>query len=413
MGASAFVHSAGRRWSLIFLLAISLPFGASGKRQRSSTHRARADVTSRLPREVRRAASTEQVYPNSADGDSVTSEDMNVRRITMQALGPNYGSVVVVDSSTGRVLSILNQKLALGDGFQPCSTIKVSVALAALSEKVIAPGDAVPVGRMDIDLTEALARSNNHFFATLGCELGFEKVSHYAQQFGYGESAGVNIVGEGVGRFPSAPPSDRNIGVMCSFGKEIGQTPLQLAALMGAIANGGTLYYLQYPRNAQEVVSFTPKIKRKLSIEQPISGIIPGLREAVEEGTARAARQADPIAEPIAGKTGTCSESGTHLGWFGAFNCVGRKLVVVVLLVGRPGSGPRAAGIAGEIYRQLSEANYLVQPPVAPRRVSPVRHLTRSGSILYNALILLFSLAILIVIWRMLRERKRRAGFVR
>ena len=112
-----------------------------------------------------------------------------------------------------------------------------------------------------------------------------------------------------------------------SFGEEISQTPLQLAALMSAIANGGTLYRLQYPRNAQEVASFTPKVKRKLNIEAPIFGIIPGLREAVERGTARGARQE----EPIAGKTGTCSENHAHLGWFGAFNNVGRRLVVVVL----------------------------------------------------------------------------------
>jgi membrane peptidoglycan carboxypeptidase len=173
--------------------------------------------------------------------------------------------VVVVDSSTGRVLSILNQKLSLGDGFQPCSTFKVSVALAALSEKVIATGDTVPVGRANIDLTDALAHSNNHFFANVGCELGFEKVSHYAHQFGYGEKAGMNIVGEGAGHFPPAPPSNGGVGRLSSFGEEIGQTPLQFAALMGAIANGGTLYCLQYPRNAQEVASLTPKVKRKLS----------------------------------------------------------------------------------------------------------------------------------------------------
>jgi cell division protein FtsI/penicillin-binding protein 2 len=67
---------------------------------------------------------------------------------------------------------------------------------------------------------------------------------------------------------------------------------------------------------------------------------------AVERGTARGARQE----EPIAGKTGTCSEDHAHLGWFGAFNIVGRRLVVVVLLRGgRPASGPRAASITGEI----------------------------------------------------------------
>src|SRR5215467_6880690 len=153
---------------LAFFLAFSLPAGATAKRQRSLAHRAAAHVKSRSLREVRSSPSTESAYPNSADGDSLTGEDMTVRRITVQALGPNYGSVVVVDSSTGRVLSILNQKLALGDGLQPCSTFKVSVAMAALIEKVITPGDAVPVGRTNIDLTRALAHSNNHFFDQLG-----------------------------------------------------------------------------------------------------------------------------------------------------------------------------------------------------------------------------------------------------
>jgi cell division protein FtsI/penicillin-binding protein 2 len=134
----------------------------------------------------------------------------------------------------------------------------------------------------------------------LGRELGFKKVSFYARQFGYGETAGLNLAGERAGHFPLTPPLNGGVSMLSSFGEEISQTPLQFAALMSAIANGGTLYCLQYPRNAQEVASFTPKVKRNLSIEAPIIGIIPGLRAAVEGGTARAARQE----EPIAGKNG-------------------------------------------------------------------------------------------------------------
>ena len=177
-------------------------------------------------------------YADSTDGDHVAGEDPTIRRIATRALGPYNGSVVVVDSATGRILSILNQRLALGPGYQPCSTIKVSVALAALSEKAIEPG-----------LTPALAHSSNYFFANLGSELGFEKVSYYARQFGYGEKAGLNIAGEEAGHFPLAPPQNGGVPMLTSFGEEIAQTPLQLAALMGAIANGGTLYCLQYPRN--------------------------------------------------------------------------------------------------------------------------------------------------------------------
>jgi cell division protein FtsI/penicillin-binding protein 2 len=257
---------------------------------------------------------------------------------------------------------------------------------------------------MSIGLTGALAHSRNYFFANLGRELGFEKVSYYAHQFGYGEEAGLNIGGEGAGRFLLSPPRNGGVGKLTSLGEEIAQTPLQLAALMSAIANGGTLYCLQYPRNAQEAASFKPRVKRKLSMEAPICGIIPGLRAAVEEGTGRGARQE----EPIAGKTGTCSENHTHLGWFGAFNTVGLRLVVVVLLRGgRPATGPRAAAIAGQIYRQLGEANYLALLNGVGTNTPPRPHSAGGGSVLEKVLILICSSAILILILRKLKSRTR------
>jgi penicillin-binding protein 2 len=125
-------------------------------------------------------------------------------------------------------------------------------------------------------------------------ELGFEKVSYYAHQFGYGEKAGLDIPGEEPGRFPSAPPSNGGVGMLTSFGEEISQTPLQFAALMSAIANGGTLYYLWYPRTPGEIADFSPRIKRQLDIERLISGITPGYvdrwNSAPHTGLARSSR---------------------------------------------------------------------------------------------------------------------------
>jgi penicillin-binding protein 2 len=273
--------------------------------------------------------------------------------------------VVVVDPSTGRILTMVNQKIALGSGFQPCSTIKVSVALTGLSEKVIQPQTKYRLGGMKMDLTYALAHSNNYYFSTLGQKLGFERVSYHAHLFGYGEKAGLNIPGEQPGHYPSAPPKNGGVGMLTSFGEEIQQTPLQLAALISAVANGGTLYYLQYPRSQAELQAFVPKVKRKLDIEGVIPAVKPGMRGAVEFGTAHRAREDGPIA----GKTGTCTENHTHLGWFGSFNDVGtRKLVVVVLLTGgRPAIGPQAAGIAGDVYRRLNERNYFqAAAPITP-----------------------------------------------
>lgn len=319
---------------------------------------------------VRGGPWTQPTYADSTNGDNVDGEDLEVRRAAVEALGAYNGSVVVVDPSNGRVLTMVNQRVALGSGFQPCSTIKVSVALSALSEKIIEPQTKVKLNGMRMDLTYALAHSNNYFFASLGQKLGFEKVAYYAHQFGYGEKAGLNIPGEDPGHYPSEPPRNGGVGMLTSFGEEISQTPLQFAALMGAVANGGTLFYLQYPKNQQEAANFVPRVKRQLDIQDLISGITPGLRGAVEFGTAHRARQD----ELIAGKTGTCSDDHTHLGWFGAYNDVGgRKLVVVVLLTGgRPAIGALAAGIAGDLYRQLGQVNYFARiPQITPATLLP------------------------------------------
>src|SRR5262249_36541459 len=243
---------------------------------------ARPFATPLLAGVIRGGPWTEPTYADSTHGDNVDGEDPEIRRAAVEALGPYNGSVVVVDPMTGRILSMVNQKLALSSGFQPCSTIKISVALAGLSEKTIQPDTKLKLGGGRMDLTYALAHSNNYYFAALGQKIGFEKVSYYAHLFGYGEKAGLDIPGEQAGHFPSAPPANGGLGMLSSFGEEISQTSLQLAALMSAVANGGTLYYLQYPRNALEVASFVPRIKRKLDIENSIPVIKPGMRGAVQ-----------------------------------------------------------------------------------------------------------------------------------
>ncbi len=76
-------------------------------------------------------------------GDNIDGDDLTVRRAAVEALGAQNGSVVVVDPSNGRVLSVVNQKLAFSGGFTPCSTIKLVTALAALSEHVVERDDTI------------------------------------------------------------------------------------------------------------------------------------------------------------------------------------------------------------------------------------------------------------------------------
>jgi penicillin-binding protein 2 len=306
---------------------------------------------------------TESSFTDDATaGDVTAGEDLTVRAAALDALGNMNGTVVAIDPSDGRILTMVNQKLALSSGAQPCSTIKVSVALAALSEGIVKKDTMVDLGGgWEIDMNRALAHSNNAYFETLGRRLGFQKVSYYAHQFGLGELAGWNVPGEHLGVYPSQelPENLGGVGKMCSFGESVSMTPLQLGALMASIANGGTLYYLQHPQSATDVTNFQPKVKRYLDIAPLIPEVSVGMLGATQYGTARRLRTSF-TSEQVLGKTGTCSAAGTRFGWFGSFaNSRYGRIVTVIFLKGDHNVfGPKAAELAGRFYRDLDEHNY-------------------------------------------------------
>jgi cell division protein FtsI/penicillin-binding protein 2 len=272
--------------------------------------------------------------------------------------------MVVVDPGSGRVLTVVNQQLAFGNGYQPCSTFKPAVALAALEERLIEEDRTrLQLGkRWYMGLQDALAMSNNVYFAKLGQLLGLEKLREYAHRFGFGEPAGLGIEQEPEGALPNQPPPARQggVGKVASFGQGISMTMFQLASFISAVANGGTLYYLQYPRNAEAAANFEPKVKRELQIASQLSLIQQGMGQAVLTGTARKARQPDFT---VLGKTGTCSQGPARLGWFGGYSHREGGLAVVVLLrSGKSlGGGGGASEVAGRFFRSLADQNYVAE----------------------------------------------------
>ena len=302
-------------------------------------------------------------FADSTNGDTAEFDDPIVRQAAVEALGHYNGSVVAIDPNSGRVLSVVNQKLAFSDGFIPCSTIKPAIALAALEESVITRDTMVPVARRRyMNLTEAMAHSNNKFFEEVGRRMGFETVSRYAHLLGLGELAGYGIPEEHPGGLPSEPPKNGGVARMSSFGEGIHITPLQLASLASTVANGGTLYYAQYPRTPEERQNFAPRIKRKLDIEPLLPELREGMLAAVLYGTARSSYDRNEVEQHL-GKTGTCSEQGSRLGWFVSYAAdqVHPRIALVVLLRGNTHRvmGPTAALVAGRIYHRLHELNYI------------------------------------------------------
>ena len=339
----------------------------------------------RLIRVVAHPRFSERFYASSfADnltlGDQIGGEDPVVRAAAIDALGNMNGTAVAIDPATGRILAMVNQKLALSGGAEPCSTIKLTVALAALQEGIITRETPVALGGgYHLTLTDALAHSNNLYFETLGRALGFERVKHYANQLGLGELAGFDIPGEQLGTYPdqALPAALGGVGRMCSFGESVSMTPLQLGAIVAAIANGGTLYYLQHPLSPTDISNFEPKIKRTLDIGRILPEMQPGMLAVTQYGTARSLRS-NFTEFPVMGKTGTCSNNGTRFGWFGSYAETpnGRIVTVIFLEGGRPTFGPKAAELTGEFYRSLYDRNYFSQrtsPAVANMSIPATR----------------------------------------
>ena len=294
-------------------------------------------------------------------GDVTAGADPVVRQAAIDAMGDMNGTAVVINPANGRILAMVNQKLALSPGAEPCSTIKLTVALAALSEGLVTRDTPGKLAGFRMNMTQALAKSNNLYFEELGRELGFERMHQYANQFGLGELAGYNIEGEQLGVYPDTalPASLGGVGRMCSFGEGVSLTPLQLGAFVAALANGGTLYYLQHPTTPDEAASFEPRVKRTLEIARYVPELQDGMAGAVEYGTARRLK-ANFHELPGFGKTGTCSAKGTRFGWFASWadSPQGRLVTVFFLEGGRPTFGPRAAEMTGEFYQNLWDNNW-------------------------------------------------------
>ena len=286
--------------------------------------------------------------------DETTGEDLDVRRVAVNALAGRSGTVVVMNPKTGQVYTVVNQDWALRRGFKPCSTTKLVTGLAGLTENVINPEQTFNIGTSSyhLNLTDALAVSENGYFQRVGGQVGFDKMMEYAHKLGLGEQTGINHPFESPGRLPVFKQGYA-VNHMSSHGDDIEVTAIQLANMASAIANGGHLLVPHLPRTPEENVRFKTIVKRDIDIPQSsVQRLIPGMIGSVNYGSGK--RAYNPT-ETIAGKTGTCTGQGSKLGLFTSFAPVhDPQLAIAVITRGSTSAGYRdASAIAGQIYSGL------------------------------------------------------------
>src|SRR2546422_694773 len=335
---------------------------AAEMRKFGSKHRRDLEEARRRAEAARQAAIARQraldeglrneVQENIAKDNSV-GEDLEVRKVAVEALGHHAGTVVVMDPKTGRVYTVVNQDWALRRGFKPCSTIKLVTGVAGLCEKVIQPIETVSDGgNYKIDLTDALAYSNNSYFQHVGGQVGFDKMVTYARELGLGEKTGVNYINESAGRVPLFK-SGYAVNHMSSHGDDFEVTAIQLAALVSAMSNGGKLLMPHVPHTVEENLHFKTEVRHKIRVENEAwKRMLPGMIGAVNYGSGKKAYNPE---QTVAGKTGTCIGQGAWLGLFTSYApVVNPRLAVVVITRGTDAHAHLPAAVAGNIYRALS-----------------------------------------------------------
>lgn len=349
-------------------------------------------------------------------------------------IGPVRGAAVVMDVRTGDVLALVSSpsinpnyavqgyppgelerrnderlrpefNRATQGNYFPGSIFKTIVGLAALENHwdpnailqfeanpkdpqhayVVVRGrpirDTAPPGAYDFK--RAIWRSSNSYFITAGLKVGPEAIVRLAQRAHLGERIGLNLNQETGGALPSLKRLnsgwvDGNTANL-SIGQEtVMVTPLQIAVLMSAIANGGNVLRprlvdrIELPEGVftQEPIVF-PKgeIRDRLGVSQRslaiLQGAMVGETEEVPDGTGRPARDAVRAEFPdlrICGKTGTAQLQNTEgqktgqTTWFASFAPYGNPRWAVVVMVedGKSG-GDTCSPVAGQIYKALME----------------------------------------------------------
>jgi stage II sporulation protein D (peptidoglycan lytic transglycosylase) len=329
-------------------------------------------------------------WPNSSTANE-SAIDSALQQAAENALGDRDGSIIVMDTQTGRVRAAVNSEAAYAQAMMPGSSIKPFTTLAALraglvdeDSRTTCPGRftglsfSLPCVHADhlppFTPSQAIAYSCNYYFATVGQRLGREKLAETLRQFGFGQPSGFGeSEASGVikpcetgdtARVRSASADVASQQADCAAREALGEserilvTPIQLLSAYAALLNGGHLFQPQL-RGAD---SFREVERSEVNISNEERHVIlEGMSGAVRYGTARSARL-DSLPLTIVGKTGTAQPpkgfrtNGWFVGLAGPADATRElppsavQLAVIVFL-------PRAHGAqAAQLSRPIFEA---------------------------------------------------------
>ncbi len=349
--------------------------------------------------EVNAAGQVQRVLgdkPAEAGRDLRLTLDLALQKAAEQALnGVRKGAIVAMDPQTGAIRAmasrptfnpnvfsdgpstlqwanlnrpeapLLNRALR---GFPPASTFKIVTTIAALesgiyqsTSKVLTTKSFCYAGLCysdhgahgQVGFPFALAVSSNTFYYRVGLRLGPQQLFKAARRMGYGLPTGIELDDEESAGLMGDPAWKlRALGEpwtpVDSITSAIGQgalqvTPLQMARLYAAVANGGWLvtpHLVERPNTQRQWIGLKPATLQVLR---------QGLRMVVTEGTARLLN--DPKLPAVAGKTGTAEDPPRpDHAWFGGYAPAGKPTLVIIAF------GENSGGYGGTVAAPMVKA---------------------------------------------------------
>jgi cell division protein FtsI (penicillin-binding protein 3) len=307
------------------------------------------------------------------------------------------GSVVIMDPNSGEILALANaptfnpnaysrspevsrRNRAIQDLYEPGSTFKIVTASAALEEALMTPDDPVDCsagmirfGSRQIDdmhhygvlsFTDVIVKSSNVGAIKVGLKLGPERMGRYVSRFGFGQTLAPDFKGENAGIVWNPARLDPSALASVAMGYQVGVTPVQMAAAVSSVANGGTLYE---PRVVRAVIAdgqrndVAHKVLRRTVSEHTTAQLTAIMEAVVERGTAKAAQIAGFT---IAGKTGTAhkvidgrySPSEYNASFVGFLPSRKPALTIIVVIDSPHGNGYTGGVVAAPVFKRVAEA---------------------------------------------------------
>lgn len=367
----------------------SLLKGESGEERRT------VDVRGRIISE------TPEIKPPTPGKNVVLTIDSSIQTLAEKTLGKRVGAVVVLKPATGEILAMasypffdpnrfndedagnyyasliseqMNRPLvnrAVNAEYPPASTFKVIMSTAMLQEKAFPSKKQIECkGYMNygnrkfrchlhsghgwVDMKNGLAESCDVYYWTVGRDyLGIDKIHYWAEQFGFGQSAQIDLPSQRKGFVPTAEKKERQYHEKWLGGDtmstSIGQgyllvTPLQVANMAAMVANRGVIYKPHLLKEVRDPITnevlqeVKPEVLFKTEVNDEVwTEVQNAMRYTITDGTPRFAMMNKNV--QIAGKTGTAEVAPYKDSWhswlvaYAPFDAPVEDQVVVSMIV--------------------------------------------------------------------------------